>query len=348
MKKVTIKDIAKKAGVSTATVSRALSKGALVADETQFAIAKAAGELGYNRSSKALLRNEGKPGLIYFLMKSAQINPFARMLDFSIIQAAEKWNIKIVSASLNPEATKTGKPDPLTEAHIIMHIQEAMKLCVKGMIISGFEDKIMNKSISLLIQNCGIPIVFINRGFDSYSFTCVSSDASKGIYFATKYLLENGRKNLLMLALTWQMLRTRGFLRAIEEHSPEKPKHAVVEIHDDSIKNTYGETEKIFKKNPHIDGILCSSDELAAGVLRYLVHEGKKVPDDVELIGYNDNLAPMLTPPISSVQVPIKEIAESAIEMIVKEEAGTDPSLVKTVILEPRLIVRNWQNGPVL
>jgi LacI family transcriptional regulator len=341
MKKVTIRDIAERAGVSTATVSRALSKGVLVADETKLAIAKAMGELGYSRSSKALLRSKGKPGLIYFLMKSAYINPFAQMLDFSIIQAAEKWNIKIVSASLNHEIDKNNKTDSLTEAHIIMHIQEAVKLGVTGIIISGFEDKIMNNAISLVIQTSGIPIVFINRTFDSYSFTCVFSDASKGVYLATKHLLENGKKNLLMLALTWQMKRTTGFLRAIEEWEMEKPEHTVVEIYDDSIKNIYFETEKTFERKPHIDGIICSSDELAAGVLRYLVNQGKKVPQDIELIGYNDNLASMLTPPISSVQVPIKEIAESAIEMIVKGDTAADPLLARTVILEPRLIIRN-------
>jgi LacI family transcriptional regulator len=334
---VTIKDIAAKAGVSATTVSRALSKGALVSDETQLAIAKAMGELEYNRSSKSLLRSNGKPDLIYFLMKSAYINPFAQMLDFSIIQAAENWNLKIVSASLNYELDKPGKTDTLTEAHIIMHIQEAMKLGVRGIIISGFEDKAMTKAISLLIQNSVIPIVFINRAFDAYSFTCVSSDASKGIYLATKHLLENGKKNLLSLAVSWQMRRTRGFLRAIEEWDQEKPENAVVELADDSVRTTYSEMEKIFKKNPHIDGVICSSDELAAGVLRYLVHTGKKIPQDVELIGYNDNLAPLLTPPISSVQVPIMEIAKSAIEMIVRE----DSRVARTVILEPRLIIRD-------
>jgi LacI family transcriptional regulator len=340
MKKATINDVARKACVSVATVSRALNKGGLVSDETRLSIAKAMEEVGYNKSSKTVFRNEGKSGLIYFIMKSVNINTYAQMLDFSIIQAAEKWNMKIVSSSLNPEIFDGSKANSPVEAHFIMHIQEAIKLGVCGIIISGFDDATMNHSISLLLQTAGIPVVFINRNFDYYSFNCVCSEAAKGTYLAVRHLLENKRKNLLMLALSWQKKRSSGLLQAIEDWNGPKPEYSIVELRDDAIERVYEETKKILEKKPGVDGIHCSSDELAAGVLRYLIHVGKKIPDEVELIGYNDNLAPLLTPPISSVRIPIEEIAELAIEMIAKDEPKVTSSSVKTVILDPGLIIR--------
>ena len=89
-----------------------------------------------------------------------------------------------------------------------------------------------------------------------------------------------------------------------------------------------------------MDGILCCADEFAAHMLQLLSKLGKAVPSQVELIGYNDNLAPFLNPPISSVRVPLAEIAEQALDILLDERTAASGSPVKSILLDPKLILR--------
>lgn len=335
-KKATIKDISIATGVSISTVSRVLNGIDPVADETKIAVMKAATSLGYIKSSKSLIREKGKPGLIYLIMKYSKRNSYEKLVQESITAVAAENNMRTISVS--QELDRIGLQN--YQPNLILHIEEAKSLGVNGIILASFVDELMTESIMNLLTSCQIPIVFINRSASVYSFNCVYSDGKVGSFFAAQHLIQNKRKTLLFVARNRHVRREAGVDEAIKASGKADVRKINLYLDDElSIDEELQQLADVFRKNPSIDGVQCTADELAAIVIRFLSSVGKSIPDDVEVIGYNDNLAPILNPPIPSVKVPVEEMARTAIDMII---GNSDPSNsnTRTVVFEPKLVLR--------
>ncbi len=335
MKKVTIRDVARVAGVSPATISRAISGKNCVSPETQARIDKALRETGY------LFQEESMPlgktrGCFYFLMKSMRVNTYARLLNESMIQMASNYGLRVVSVNIE-NSNFLEFPDQ----EILKVKREAVENRARGIIISGFSDQRMLPSTKDVLCEDKLPLVFINRSLTPYSFNRILTGSDRGAYMAVKYLIDKGRRNLLMIQLPYQGGKTKGFLDAVGECADESLDYKVQIVQNSGIEEASRAVTEALEENPNIDGILCCEDEIAAGVLRKITELGKKIPRDIDLIGYNDNLAPLLTPPISSVKVPFEEICKSAIEMLMDEKLYMQNASAKTVLLDPQLMIRN-------
>lgn len=333
MKDVTIRDVAKAANVSIATVSRVLRGKGNVSEETRKQIAEAIRATNYRippNLDRSLLAEDG---LIYYIMRSASVNKYSQLLNQEMVLAAGRQGLRVVSA--NVETREHDFQDDLLAC-----LHQAQRIGVRGMILSGFAEKLLPPAVIQTLLDAQLPIVMINRTFSDYSFYRVLTGSERGAYAAAQYMLENGRRHLLMVTYPDHTGKRAGFERAVSAWSGDTVTSQVLSAGEDSFDCCKAVLAGALKADPGLDGILCCSDEQAACMLRALHEIGKKVPDDVVLIGFNDNLAPFLSPPISSVHVPLADIAATAIDLFLEQENKQNPSPAKSVMLDPQLIIR--------
>ena len=337
MKSITIRDVAKEAGVSIATVSRVLSGKANVADETRQLIAEAIRKTGYRlpaAADRSLLREDG---FLYYIMRTASRNVYSQLLNTQIILAASRRELKVMSANIEmPDIP--GAPFP--EEQMLADLRQARRIGARGVIISGFSETSMPDAVLQFLRELDIPVVLIVRGYSDYSFNRVLTGAERGSFQATQHMLKNGRRHLMMVSLPGHRGKRSGFERAIREFTEAEVSKQVHEVPDDGAESCEAALEKALETDPALDGILCVADEFAARLQQALLRMGKRVPQDVEIIGYNDNLAPFVYPPLSSVRVPLKQIAETALELILEQERSRDNPVCKSVLMDPQLIIR--------
>lgn len=337
MKKVTIRDVAKEAGVSIATISRALSGKGKVSPETQAVIEKAIRKTGYLQPPATALNRDVPSGIFYLVVRNLKTNSYSEQLNNHMIQTACQNGLRVLTVDI--ESREGFGVFPNTE--IMNLIQEAAQNRAVGIIISGFSDLKMTQETKDLIRKYAMPIVFINRNMIPNSFNRILTGSDRGAYIATQYLIDQGRKGLLMVQPPYQSGKTNGFIQAVKENEGKAFEY-MVRISDGIRQEDIDKVvREAFQENPAIDGIVCCEDEMAAYVLQTLHSLGKKVKDEVDVIGYNDNLAQYLNPPISSVRVPLDEICKNAIEMLTDPVLQSPDTTAKMILLDPQLIVRN-------
>ena len=144
---------------------------------------------------------------------------------------------------------------------------------------------------------------------------------------AAEELLASGSKRPVMIAAVHDKLlpaydRFVGFCSVMREHGLEERIFETKE--NDSLHGDYSKlARQVLDTFPDADGVFCTSDQIAASVVRCAVASGRRVPEDLRVIGFNDNyLAACLCPPLTSIRQPIPEMCEMAIECLIKQIHG--------------------------
>ena len=131
-----------------------------------------------------------------------------------------------------------------------------------------------------------------------------------------------------------------GFTKAIKKAPPESIMYQIQSCTLSTPAAGMAAMQAAYESDPKITGVVTWNDVYAAGALHFLNKIGKIIPDDIELIGHDNVLAPYLDPPLSSIEMPIDEIAAAAIEIIDKSQNQKPPPSPRTITLEPRLVIR--------
>lgn len=338
MKTVTMRDIAKAAGVSLTTVSRVISGTGYVAEDKRKAVMAAADELGYEfaRSPHAF-PDKKLIGVFSKELSPSPLNSFSLLRDL-LSHAAYQKGFDTISFLL----------EHVDNQSLLASISQAKNYHLSGLIILGFVEEHPSPELAELFRCLDIPIVFVERAKGCYDYNRILVDNVRGLYLATRHLLARGHKKLLYVSR--QVIgggveeeRLRGYKMAIEDEPGQAAEGLVFYIPRSAdgryISEGYQAAEWMLTKHPDITAILNWSDGLAAGELQYLTKKGIRVPDDVEIIGYDDTIAQLLAPPLSSVQMPYAEMAEAAIQCIQEQRISTD-YFARSVTLSPRLNIR--------
>lgn len=324
---VTLDEVARAAGVSRATASRALNGGVASAQAVR-AVARAAGQLGFvpNRAARMLARNktdaialvvaEG-PSFIFY-------NPFLAVLTTTL--SASLWKAGYHSMMV---FTEPGDPD----ARISQFLRSG---AVDGMIVTNFQ---RNLEVAVALSGSDVPAVFVGRPPTAAPY--VDVDNEEGAYQATRYLVETGRASIACVGGSVLAApsadRRAGWLRALAECAlPPGP------YVDGGVDATGGRdaVAKVLAACPHTDAIFAQTDLLAAGVLAGLADAGRSVPDDVAVVGF-DNLetATSVFPNLTTVAQPVAALADNAAELMVGYlRDGTWGDFPR--ILDTQLVVR--------
>ncbi|MGX1981564.1 LacI family transcriptional regulator [Thermolongibacillus altinsuensis] len=327
----TIKDIAKVAGVSVTTVSRALNGYPDVSEKTRQKIIEIAKQLNYspNTLARSLVMNKSKTiGLLVSGMNHSAIKDnftFEVLTGINDYIAKTDYDLILFSTNSTKQREKT-------------YSQLCRERRVDGVILQGI--KTDDPYLTEVVES-DIPCVLIDIPIQSDKVGYVTTDNVLGAKKAVQHLIELGHENIAMMnghdyAFVSKQ-RLEGFRQAMEE--------ANVAINDDWIVNGEFSEEvaekkalELFSKHREITAIFCASDLMALGVVKALKQMGLSVPDDVSVVGYDDILlASYVSPSLTTIAQNRFQMGYEAASMLVEMLEGKE---AKVVMLRTQLIVR--------
>ncbi|GAB4580537.1 MAG: LacI family DNA-binding transcriptional regulator [Anaerolineales bacterium] len=320
-----IKDVAKAAGVSTATVSRVLADThAPVRPETKERVLKAIHELGYRPNLVARSLRAQKTAKIGLVVSDIR-NPFFTAISRAVEDAAYEQGYSVLMCNTDEN------PDKEALYLDLLHDEN-----VAGVIFSPTHQF----SEGTKEYNSNIPFVFVDRSVKSRNVDMVLLNNGPAAYDLTAHLLENGYSKIAGLfgnASTTAPERHRGFNKALKDHHLAP---FATRFIPPRIQQGYETTLTLLSQANKPDAIFTSNSMLTAGAFRAIRDTGLSIPKDVGLVGFDETTwGELVEPPITVIAQPTEEIGRTATELLFQRIA--DPSRSpKTVILNGALRIR--------
>ena len=307
----TMADVAREAGVALGTVSRVIN-GQKVGEEFKTKVEEAIERLGYQYNPSGRTLRTGSTNTIAFIIPNT-INPYFASLVHHINMALEKRNCKMLLCFTEYDTSRE-----------IEYIQMAHQNQVDGIIALTY-----NPSLTIPAD---IPFVTIDRFFSS-SVPCIASDNFGGGWMAAHKLKELGCRNLAFLRISSTLTnepnkRRDGFVSAcVEMGLPFEIKA----LEDDQPLSEIEEFLKSHIKDGKLsfDGLFVGTDSLAWRVIRFLRSLHIRVPEDVQVIGFDGiRMFGDQEPVVSTIVQPVAEIAEACVSTVLSKHLSNVPSLI--------------------
>lgn len=327
----TIYDVAKKAGVSIATVSRVLNNSGLVSEKTQQRVKKVIEELNYSPNIIASALTKKSTFTIGLLIPDIS-NPFYSELSRGVEDASNDFGFNTVICNtdycLRKEAT---------------YINLLRQKSVDGLIITTAH---YNDENVIRLAEDNIPLVLLDRNIEEsegYDIDIVHSDNIAGGYIATRHLIQLGHKNIACFLgppqIEVNLEREKGYVKAMKEANLKiSPK--LVTYGDFKLEFGYKKTIDLLEKNLMPTAFFAANDLIALGIIRALKTVGLSVPSDVSVVGYDNTILAELTePPLTTVNQPIKEMGYQATELLIKKLKG-ERSTSEKITFQTELVIR--------
>ncbi|WED21253.1 substrate-binding domain-containing protein [Vibrio sp. JC009] len=300
----TIKDVAKEAGVSVATVSRVINKSPKASAASIESVKKAMRKLGYrpNANARALVsQSTNTVGVLVSDVSDPFFGTMVKAVD-NVVQAHGK-HILICN----------GYHDPKLE-------EEAIELLINS------------RCESLVIHSKSLPdqtlieyakevkgMVIINRHIPELADRCISLDNRKGSYLATEFLIRHGHKKIAHISSSHAIEdveeRIEGYLSAMKDNGLEAPKSYIEYGEPNSEGGEVAATNLLTKSIP-FTAIVAYNDYMAAGAVSVLEENGINVPQEMSIVGFDDGLiAKYVHPKLTTIRYPIQLMAEKAAKL---------------------------------
>jgi len=328
---VTIKDISREAGVSTASVSKVLNGDYKnVSEETKNKILRISRELNYrpNRLARSLVNNRTN---IIGLIISDITNPYFAELAKGIEHRADTAGYKLILCNTDENEEKERS-----------YINMTLEYNLDGVIITGSEKSSSSSSIEEL-QKYNIPYVSIDReqGDDDYR---VYVGNLEGSYIATESIIKNGHTKIAFIGGEGmhgsRNLRLEGYLKALTEYGIE-PDHSLIKIGNYHMETGYQYVKFLIENGSEFTAVVCGNDLIAFGALNAVKDSGLKCPEDISIIGYDDiYLTEMTEPKLTTIKQPSAEIGNYAVEVLLKLMKN-EPVEEKVKCFVPYLVERD-------
>lgn len=333
MKKPSIKDVARHAGVSTATVTRVINNTGYASQAAREQVENSIKTLGYipNRMASALKSKNTR--ILGSVFGQTGVNPFFLYMEAAIKKCAEEADYHMISVWNSMSVEKEGSL-----------IEDLIGHMVDGIIFIG---GVMSKpAVIQRILDQQIPIIMVERPLDIYGVDKILIDDIEGSTIAAKKLMEAGHSRLAYIGTQdgSQVGENRfaGFLRALEQNGLELSDRSLCRTPGYEAEAGYSAMKTLLSQwgeDERPTACFISSDTLACGALQYLYETGIRVPDDMSIIGYNNSLSMLTSPPISTIAFPFAEIGKAAIDLFLERKEGRRTS-GKTLVLSPYFIDR--------
>lgn len=333
-KKVSIHDIAKQLNVSAATISFVLNGKTTekrISKEMEQRILKHVKQSGYrpNRIAKSL--RTGKSKIIGMLVEGIA-DPHFSAIARNVEEQAYKLDYKIFYASTENE--------PRIARDIIGAFRDTQ---VDGYIIvppPGIEEDIQE------LLNDNLPVVLFDRYFPGLPTCNIVVDNFDGVYQAMRHFIKHAYKNIGFVTIpsTQTQMRDRlhGYHHAINENGlPSLAKMLSFDHKPDQEKITQ-EIKQFLQENPQIDAILFATNYLAISGLEAIKQLGLSMPNDIAVIGFDDNTHfSLFSPSVTAVAQPIQEISDQVMQQLMACLTGNETAPAKkTIVLQTKFIIR--------
>jgi LacI family transcriptional regulator len=327
-----IKDVAVRAGVSIGTVSNVLNRPDKVADATRQLVLAAITELGFVRNSSAAQLRAGTSrslGLIVLDMA----NPFFHDVAKGVEDVATELGYAVVLCNSDEQAMREDR-----------YLQVLEEQRVRGVLITPVE--VSSERLDALRRR-GTPTVLVDRHDPRVNCCSVAVDDVAGGELAGGHLVERGHKRIAFfsgpLSLRQCADRLAGLRNAVEAAGLiADDVIEVVELPALKARISYEAARRMFEEHTDITAAFCANDLLALGLLRAAVSTGRKVPDDVAIIGYDDiEFAADAAVPLSSVRQPTLQMGRNAAQLLLEECDHPETHAHQQVMFKPELVVRD-------
>lgn len=328
----TIKDIAKKLGVSPSTVSRALKDHYEISDETIQAVKRVAKELNYQPNSLALSLRYSKSNTLGVIIPEI-VHFFFSTVISGIEDIAQSKGYNVIITQSNESVERE-----------MVNIQTLFNNRVDGVLISISKDSFDTAHFETLQQK-GLPMVFFDRIAHNLNCSQVIVDDLLGGYQATSHLIKKGYKRIAHLAgpsnLDISTARFEGYKKALKEAGMELEKELIIHDQASNESEAYEATFELLKsKNP--DAIFTSNDLAAMGAIKAAKKYGKNVPIDFGVVGFSNwQFTALTNPSITTIEQPGFEMGQHAAELLINQiESEDEEATFETIKLPTKLIER--------
>jgi len=332
--KVRISDIARQTGVSMATVSLALNNRSGVSEETRLRVLKVAEELDYPIKPASIPGKRSRLATVGMVVKTdpipPQANPFYSKVIIGIEDVCRRNGINLLFATLPVD--DNNRP---VEVPQLLYQEK-----VDGLLMVG---TFVDQTITSISGKRTPPIVLVDGYSNTESYDTVISDNFRASYQAVEYLVQKGHRHIGLVGSEMNCYpslkeRRNGYLRALKEHEITD-----IYIANFNINNTHGydETVCLIKEHPQITALFCVNDDVAAAAIRAVQDQGKRVPEDISIIGYDDTyIAANARPALTTMRVDTVAMGRAAVHLL-SLRLDNPESARMTVTIYPTLVERN-------
>lgn len=332
---MTTKDIARMAGVSQSTVSRALNNNPNISPETTAKIRRIAEEHGFQFNANARSLSTSRTGTLGIVCPEESD-------DFSISQYFNALSrcLRRVSVQKSFDLIFTHAQNPIARQDEIQRLVTARK--VDGLIL--IDAALRQETLDFLLES-RFPSIFLDRytpleGAEDIGRVC--ADNRRGGFLAAEHLIRRNRHRIVCLTARTQgfdcELRLSGYKQALSEAglSPFR-----IFWGDGSFQSGFQAVTEHLDCFRQADAMFAHNDMMAFGAMSALTQAGLQVPDDIALVGYDDiELCSMFHPHLTTVHQPIQEMVELAYEQVSDLILQNKRRRKRDIILEPHLVVR--------
>jgi LacI family transcriptional regulator len=314
---VTIRDVARLAGVSVATVSRVINQKEIVNPETAEQVLRAIEQLQYEPNAVARGLAGKKMGIIALILPDI-LNPFFPALARGVEDVAHRKGLTVILGNSDDLGLKESS-----------YIKVLKKKYVDGFI---FASNTIREEDVIALRKEGIPIVLLDRGLDTTACPVIRSNNRLGAKLAVNHLLEQGCRKIAHIYGPQEFITARERLLGYEEVVSELEGFSpslMVPGHFDIDSGRKG-VEQLLARHPDIDGIFAGNDLMAVGALKAL-HERKiLVPQQVKVCGFDGiSLTEITEPELTTVAQPIYEMGGLATRILLDEiESGISENAI--------------------
>lgn len=326
-RKITVKELAQKLGVSISTVSKAINDSHEISEKTKKRVQQLAEKYDYKPNRLAVNLKSGNTKTIGVILPSILSNFFTSVLC-GIEQVTNEQNYNIITCFSNESFDRE-----VTNMDILSNG------IIDGLIVAISEETQIKRDFAHF-QNCirkGNPVVMFDRVTKTIECDKVVVDDYNDAYLATRHLIESGCKNIALVSaidfLSVGKNRVKGFVAAIEEQSGELPADALIRCSPEELEKNI---EALLSRRM-VDGFFAADEDASLAICKVVKKSGLTIPDDVSVIGYaGEKLARNLSPALTTVNQNGVEIGREAARILLDRLRNDDQKyttkIVKTTI----------------
>ena len=302
---INIREVARIAGVSPATVSRVINGTAKVSADKRARVLEAISQTDFvpNEVARSLFRKSAK--LIGLIVPSIT-NPYFTQVASVIEQIAYDNGYRVFLCDARDDAEKEQAA-----------IQSLVSMNADGIIIAS-----AHEATAKYVDMCQIPVVALDTLFPTRNVTAyVCCDYYDGGRIATEYLLENGCKRIVCIKGPQRTISARGRYEGYRDVCRERGIAECTVDSDYDFHAGLAMTEQMLEQYPDVDGIVACNDVVALSIYKILHRRNISVPDQVQLIGFDDiSWSSLFTPALTTISQPIEQMAARAMDLIIHPE----------------------------
>jgi LacI family repressor for deo operon, udp, cdd, tsx, nupC, and nupG len=322
-----IKDVARIAGVSTATVSRTLAEPEKVTEETRRKVEEAIQRIGYVRNALARSFRMQRTQTILVLLPDVG-NPFYSLIIQGLEEVAQHHHYRLLIGDTQNQAEREQQ-----------YLQAVRQRQVDGVISLGHTLPDIPE-----LNGKRIPIVMACEYLHDASVSSVSIDNIAAAETATEHLLSLGHRRIIFINgpahTPLSKDRLRGYRNALKNAGVEYDPR-LVRRGDFSLASGEQVALEIFQENLTFSAIFAANDTMAIGAIKVLRGRGLRIPDDISVIGFDDiEFAQYVEPPLTTIHQPRREIGRAAMKKMIAKLANKSEK-VGQVILGHELVLRS-------